>query len=96
MKIRRTLLFITITLNLIIISACGDKAARTVEYFDTHEAERSARIEECKKMEPTDRQTDKDCQAAIMSWSKSEHKRLKEGLNTPQPKSKGFGLKEIR
>lgn len=96
MKIKKIFYYSVLVMFLILVVSACDKAARTVEYFDTHEAERSARIEECKKMEPTDRQTDKDCQAAIMSWSKSEHKRLKEGLNTPQPKSKGIGLKEIR
>ena len=96
MKIKKIFYYSVLVMFLILVVSACDKAARTVEYFDTHEAERSARIEECKKLDPTEMQNDKDCRAAIMSWSNAEHKRLKEGLNTPQPKSNGIGFKEIR
>ncbi|MEE9913987.1 MAG: EexN family lipoprotein [Deltaproteobacteria bacterium] len=96
MKIKKIFYYSALVMFLILVVSACDKAARTGEYFDTHEAERSARIEECKKLDPTEMQSDKDCQAAIMSWSKAEHKRLKEGLNTPQSKSNGIGFKEIR
>lgn len=99
MKIRRALLFLTLALNLMIISACGNKAARTVEYYDTHEVERSARIEECKKMDPSTMQNDKDCQAAILSWSKADNQRVvkgMKGMDDPGKKvPKGIGFKEI-
>ena len=99
MKIRRTLLFLTLALSLIIISACGDKAARTVEYYDTHEVARSARIEECKKMETATMQNDKDCQAAILSWSKADNQRVMKGITDMDDPLKaspsGEGFKEI-
>ena len=63
-------------LPLAVFFVLGCEKAKTVEYYNTHEKERNVRIEQCKKMNPVDRQHDQDCQAAIRAWSIAENKRF--------------------
>ena len=66
--------FLMLTLSFFFVFGC-DKA-NTVEYYNTHEKERNVKFEQCKKMNPVDRQHNRDCQAAIQAWSIAENKRF--------------------
>lgn len=96
MKICKRLCFINAVLSLIFVVSACDKPAHTVEYYETHEKERIARCEECKKMIPTDMLADKDCQAAFHSWStvgdkkEAEERRNRTDPMKQPPKGKGF------
>ena len=74
MKFNNTFLLMLAFSFLFALVACD--RAKTVEYYNTHEPERAAKIEQCRKMNPVDLQSDRDCQAAIRSWSIADNKRF--------------------
>ena len=88
MKFSNTFLLM-LAFSFLFVLAC-DKA-KTVEYYNTHEQERAAKIEQCKKMNPVDLQYNRDCQAAIRSWSIADNKRFfgTDKKDKP-PQGKGF------
>ena len=93
MKFSNTFLLM-VAFSFLFVLAC-DKA-KTVEYYNTHEQERAAKIEQCRKMNPVDLQSDRDCQAAIRSWSVADNKRFfgtdkkRENPLDKPPQGKGF------
>ena len=94
MKFNYTFLLMLASSFLFALVACD--RAKTVEYYNTHEPERAAKIEQCRKMNPVDLQSNRDCQAAIRSWSIADNKRFfgtdqkRENPLDKPPQGKGF------
>jgi hypothetical protein len=97
MKLDKYFYFLPV-LFLLFVMAC-DKA-HTVEYYDAHPQERVAKIEQCKKMNPVDLQTNRDCQAANRSFSNADSKRFfgtdKKRENPLDKPSKGSGFVDFK
>ena len=90
--------FLILPLSVFFVLGC-DKA-KTVEYYNSHEQERNVKVEQCKKTNPVDLQYNRDCQAAIRSWSLAENKRFfgtdKKRVSPLDKPSKGPGFVDFK